>query len=921
MVDQTSAPSIVQQIVLEGDKAIKQQLDAIGAAGQRAFDKIKAAGANVGGSFSGLSGALDRVKASVTGVGSSMSDLGQATAEAGTSASGVGSSLEEVGAGAGRSINPLQQLTLALRALGRLGGAHAFVGVGKSVGLIGRSLETLAAPAVVALFGRIATSSAAVSASLEQNAQSLGTTTDAYQKLTQVGTGAGVSQEDFGKILTGLKDKFKESAAQILNAAKSFTEFRDRIADIRTQIGDTVERFSTLNEQQAKLDAQSAQGKIGLDDYSEGLANVARQRLETSRAISKMDEQQRREEKAFRDSRDEADRNANAITKLGFSAAQLKDVQKELPTILERVAEAFKNYNGTADKTQMLNELLGDKSARLKEAFEQGAAGIAKFRAEGERIAPALSKAEIATGTKLSVSVEKLGDAFSNLFAHFGTRISPAFIDFFDKLTNMIVDARPAVLDFADSMGKVLGPVLTGIVDVIKAVTTVVDGVVTAIQEVLKAFGITASKGQIFAGVLTALVVIFGGWPAAILAVVVAVRKLWEAFSGLNWNTITTNAAKAWDNLKKAIAKKVDDILKGISDAWNNSDLGKAINSIVDFFSSAFSKTKELASQAWNAIVEAAGSILSKIGEAIGVESIKSTIDSIVTWFSDAWKSVSTFATDAWNTILGVWNGLTLANVATMIQTAFGQAWQWISDQASQAWQSIKDAWNASTFGQTANAIIEFFSQAWSTLVSLAGEAWQAIVSTWNASAFGQAINAIVSAFTAGFESIKSAAESVFGGVLDKINNIIDAAKQAWSFIQQIASGGSGGEGFAQGGGPLKGPGTSTSDSIPIWASAGEFIVKAAAVRKYGPALLHAINSMRLSPSLLGFSHGGLAPAPIVNNHYAKGGLVDNRQPFTLKIGQDSFPGLFANEDAVTALQRYALNRNLKGAGRKPSWT
>ncbi|MGW7239740.1 hypothetical protein [Streptomyces sp. NPDC054804] len=50
------------------------------------------------------------------------------------------------------------------------------------------------------------------------------------------------------------------------------------------------------------------------------------------------------------------------------------------------------------------------------------------------------------------------------------------------------------------------------------------------------------------------------------------------------------------------------------------------------------------------------------------------------------------------------------------------------------------------------------------------------------------------------------------------------------------------------GGGPsglVRGPGTSTSDSIPAWLSNGEYVVRASAVAKYGMGLLDAINSGR----------------------------------------------------------------------------
>ncbi|MEU3836510.1 hypothetical protein [Streptomyces microflavus] len=55
-------------------------------------------------------------------------------------------------------------------------------------------------------------------------------------------------------------------------------------------------------------------------------------------------------------------------------------------------------------------------------------------------------------------------------------------------------------------------------------------------------------------------------------------------------------------------------------------------------------------------------------------------------------------------------------------------------------------------------------------------------------------------------------------------------------------------------GGPINGPGTTTSDSVPIWASRGEFMIKASSAAKYGPAFLNALNEGRLD---LGGGGGG----------------------------------------------------------------
>ena len=65
-------------------------------------------------------------------------------------------------------------------------------------------------------------------------------------------------------------------------------------------------------------------------------------------------------------------------------------------------------------------------------------------------------------------------------------------------------------------------------------------------------------------------------------------------------------------------------------------------------------------------------------------------------------------------------------------------------------------------------------------------------------------------------------------------------------------------------GGMVTGPGTSTSDSIPARLSAGEYIVRAAAVRQVGVAFLDSINGLSVGPRFRGsemvFASGGLVP-------------------------------------------------------------
>ncbi|MFE7804022.1 hypothetical protein ACFU51_05010 [Streptomyces sp. NPDC057430] len=89
------------------------------------------------------------------------------------------------------------------------------------------------------------------------------------------------------------------------------------------------------------------------------------------------------------------------------------------------------------------------------------------------------------------------------------------------------------------------------------------------------------------------------------------------------------------------------------------------------------------------------------------------------------------------------------------------------------------------------------------------------------------------------------------------------------------------------GGGPVRGPGTSTSDSILTRLSNGEFVVRAAAVQQYGIPFLDDVNQGRLgtaeaprpqTPALMpapGRAAGPTVRTAVVNNHFTINGALD----------------------------------------------
>lgn len=108
--------------------------------------------------------------------------------------------------------------------------------------------------------------------------------------------------------------------------------------------------------------------------------------------------------------------------------------------------------------------------------------------------------------------------------------------------------------------------------------------------------------------------------------------------------------------------------------------------------------------------------------------------------------------------------------------------------------------------------------------------------------------------------------------------------------------------GFARGG-LIQGPGTTTSDSILARLSKGEYVLRAAAVQKYGLDFLNQLNAGRLQ----GFASGGLVTAP------AGGG--SSGTPVNLNLGGRDYP-MSASPQVAAQLRRETHMEQLK-KGRK----
>jgi hypothetical protein len=107
--------------------------------------------------------------------------------------------------------------------------------------------------------------------------------------------------------------------------------------------------------------------------------------------------------------------------------------------------------------------------------------------------------------------------------------------------------------------------------------------------------------------------------------------------------------------------------------------------------------------------------------------------------------------------------------------------------------------------------------------------------------------------------------------------------------IDAVGGGGSGTRGYS-GGGEVHGPGTGTSDSIPAWLSAKEFVTRAKAVAYYGAGVFHKMNNMQLPREALHFASGGLVPMPSLMSSGPSGGTQSGMMEQSLNLNFNGRP-------------------------------
>ncbi len=384
------------------------------------------------------------------------------------------------------------------------------------------------------------------------------------------------------------------------------------------------------------------------------------------------------------------------------------------------------------------------------------------------------------------------------------------------------------------------------------------------------------------------LVAVFNGIRVAVVA---WWRWIQGVFNGLKG--LIGVALRAWSTFKAVVSAVWNAVRSAISAAWHWIKT-RVIQPIILFFTNtvpnAFQRFKLKAREVWNnvrkAIQRAWQAILQNIVKP-AVNFFRNTIPQAFEKFKakvqEVWNNVKQRIADAWRAI----KSNVVDPVVSFFKNNIPAAFERFKQIASNVWNNVKSriqgAWNTIK-SNIINPIISFFKDN----IPAAFERFKGIVSSvWDN---------VKSKMSDAWNWIKS-------NVIDKITGLPDTIRNALSGLADIISGafktafnaiakfwndgpgslemdipdwvpGVGGEKFEMpkipelaGGGMLRGPGTGTSDSMLARVSNGEFVQRAAAVKKYGTGFMEALNAGKLN--IVGvFSKGGLVGLP----RFAEGG-------------------------------------------------
>lgn len=406
---------------------------------------------------------------------------------------------------------------------------------------------------------------------------------------------------------------------------KGFADAGSAVADMAARTGMTAEGLTALG-------------------YAAGMTGASVEDVE--KGVRKM-------QQTVADAAGGSETAAKALAALGLSAADLAGLSPEEQ--MQRLADGLASIEDPGQRTAAAMDVFGKSGSMLLPMMADGAAGLAKFRAEAEQLGLVMSAEDAAAADELGDSMDRVWGSLKGAALQIGAALAPAVTKLANVLTGLIStvvtwvrENRQLVVTVAAVAAGVMaaGAVLVGLGGAITALGFALSGIATAIGAIGAMIGVIVSPvGLVVAGLVAA----------------------GAAF--LRFTTYGQQLTSWLGERFRSLLAEVKGVLSGISDAFAAGDLSLAANIAWAAVQLAFYAARDAILAGYEDL-KAAG--------LVAWTTIKLAFQQAVNFIAAGWDTFSTGITSIFD------------GVVVNIRQAWGATVSWIAQQLLKVWGTVE---------------------------------------------------------------------------------------------------------------------------------------------------------------------------------------------------------------------------------------
>jgi hypothetical protein len=540
--------AIDQKISLSGDAAVKQQLAAVGAAGERAGKQISEAGA-------GASNGLAKISSAVGGLSGHFNAAGQELAPFLNLVGNLGSNFESLTSKILSFTGVVGPFTAAvgLAAVGLLklskDSADATRTVGNEAVALGITREKL--EGLVYAGGQVGLSHEALITGAERLLRSFGqyaqvqqTVTDNYQKSDNAAEKFRISQNKAALAVDESRMAVDRGSAAAGQASRAIV---DQEISVR-KLGEShrlLEQaqkagFATIEATKAGQ-LKMAESSLALSDAQAKLTGAGQRYNESLQEQNILLTRARIAEDDRRLAQNQtkaADPLAtNPYAQMGIAAKDAQGQVKDFNAILTEVQEKFSTtFPSAAEQARAAMQIFGRGFAQYLPLLRLGSDGLAKLQEEFAKSGAGATDAEVKYAAAFEASWNRLSSIIEGLKTAFGNIAGQIFVPIFDAISQGLSKNAQGIRDLGDMLVALVKPAAQAIIGVLSPAFSALAAIVEELRTDLSwTFGTQFTAGATVALVLIArFAPIFG-------TILLAADLLRRAVNGIFGTEFTTS--------------------------------------------------------------------------------------------------------------------------------------------------------------------------------------------------------------------------------------------------------------------------------------------------------------------------------------------------------------------------------------------